>query len=356
MLSLDFANRTFAVGVISRRPKMSVAMDADKKLGFALGILLCGIVGAFFFRDEAEPTTKPELVDASKLDEQIRQKAQTPYLPDVEKIDDVPDAFVADVMPQIPGGLRNPTVIPEPIRTSIVNESGIDLVTPFPSSSSDAQMDAAFDRANLRNNVSSDLARQSIRPRLSQQRPDSIVPIPIPRIARNVANAQAGAPQKWVTHKVVAGDTLSEIASKYLGTHRRYKEVYEFNRDVLKTPNDLRLGMQLKIPVENQAARRRNEPATAGQSNTPSPRSPSVDTTIETPQVTPGRTGELFVRPPRSPLSPVPRVTTPPGGSLSQLPPPDVPHVEGLLNPTVIAARLRGDVQAENDSEKTTRD
>jgi nucleoid-associated protein YgaU len=324
-------------------------MDADKKLGFALGILLCGIVGAFFFRDEAEPTDKPQLADASKLDDQIRQKAQSPYLPDAgtNEITEVPDVFVADVMPTIPGGnLREPSVIPEPIRRSASNDPGIDLVTPIPSPSSEAQLDAAFDRANLRNNVAPNLAQDNDRPRLSQQRPASVVPIVIGQIPNTSIGNVAQTPAQAATHNVVAGDTLSEIASKYLGTHRRYKEVFEFNRDILKTPNDLRPGMVLKIPGKTQNTG-------SSTTNAPRPTNPSIP---ETPTVSPERTGELFVRPPRSPLSPVPRVTQAPGGSLSQLPPPGVPHVEGLLDPTVIAARLKADSNPDGTANKTTRD
>jgi LysM repeat protein len=316
-------------------------MDADKKLGFALGILLCGIVGAFFFRDEAEPKNKqPQLADASKLDDQIRQKAQTPYLPDGKSVDmtQIPDALASDVMPQIPGDqLSNtPTVIPEPIRPTVSDNNDIDVVTPIPSSN-DAHLDAAFDRANLKNNVLPSVAN-SDQPRLSQ----TVQPNDGPTKPATREN------QKWITHEVVDGDTLSQIASRYLGTHRRFKEVYEHNKDVLKSPNAIRTGMKLRIPVGPQTASN-VKPNTSG-------------TTTETKSdgaagaVTPKRTGELFERPPRSPLSPIPRVTQAPGGSLSQRPPIDVPHVEGLLDPRVIASRLKADDRTQKKSDKTARD
>jgi tetratricopeptide (TPR) repeat protein len=50
-------------------------------------------------------------------------------------------------------------------------------------------------------------------------------------------------------HTVQHGDTLSVISQRYYGTKSRWREIYNANRDLLKTENDtLVLGMELKIP------------------------------------------------------------------------------------------------------------
>ena len=50
-------------------------MHRDKKLGLALGILLIGAVGAFFFRNETgHPAEIPELENTQAIDEQIREQ------------------------------------------------------------------------------------------------------------------------------------------------------------------------------------------------------------------------------------------------------------------------------------------
>jgi len=49
-------------------------------------------------------------------------------------------------------------------------------------------------------------------------------------------------------HTVVAGDTLSELAERYLGSAALADELYEANRDVLKSPDALRVGQTLRIP------------------------------------------------------------------------------------------------------------
>lgn len=51
---------------------------------------------------------------------------------------------------------------------------------------------------------------------------------------------------------VEKGDTLQTISSKLFGTTKRWELIYDLNRDQLKTPHDLTLGMKLKIPdIEN---------------------------------------------------------------------------------------------------------
>ncbi len=52
-------------------------------------------------------------------------------------------------------------------------------------------------------------------------------------------------PQTYVVEK---GDTLSGIARKAYGEGASWKRVYDANRHVLSSPNDLRPGMELIIP------------------------------------------------------------------------------------------------------------
>jgi nucleoid-associated protein YgaU len=54
-------------------------------------------------------------------------------------------------------------------------------------------------------------------------------------------------------HRVGERDTLSSIAQQYLGRAARWTEVYELNRDQLKDPSTLRIGMVLKLPSGSEA-------------------------------------------------------------------------------------------------------
>ena len=49
-------------------------------------------------------------------------------------------------------------------------------------------------------------------------------------------------------YTVQVGDTLSGIAERELGDHRRYFDIYAANRDRLVDPDALKVGMVLRLP------------------------------------------------------------------------------------------------------------
>lgn len=51
-------------------------------------------------------------------------------------------------------------------------------------------------------------------------------------------------------YRVAEGDTLSDIAQSTLGRSSRWVQIYGLNRENLKTPNDLKLGMVLRLPQD----------------------------------------------------------------------------------------------------------
>jgi len=87
-------------------------------------------------------------------------------------------------------------------------------------------------------------------------------------------------PRRARTHRVRDGDTLSSLAHDYLGSSKRYLEIYEANRDLLDTPDLLPIGAELRLPSADEVARQ-------------TPREPPVE-------------------PPLSPLTPRPEAPSPP--------------------------------------------
>ncbi len=65
---------------------------------------------------------------------------------------------------------------------------------------------------------------------------------------RDPSQPTVRVPTSLREHKIVDGDTLTNLAQQYLGDHRRYAEIYEMNRDVLPGPNVLPIGSMLRIP------------------------------------------------------------------------------------------------------------
>ena len=62
--------------------------------------------------------------------------------------------------------------------------------------------------------------------------------------------AASPAPSSVDSYKVQKGDSLWSIAAKpeVYGKATRWRDLYEANRDLLKSPNDVRAGMSLKVP------------------------------------------------------------------------------------------------------------
>ncbi len=51
-------------------------------------------------------------------------------------------------------------------------------------------------------------------------------------------------------YTVEKGDTLQKISGKFYGTTRKWQKIYEANKDVLKGPDRVYLGQEIKIPFE----------------------------------------------------------------------------------------------------------
>ncbi|MBM4077645.1 MAG: hypothetical protein FJ267_18615, partial [Planctomycetes bacterium] len=61
-------------------------VQQDQRIGLALGVLLLGAAGAFFFRNETNPNRNtPRLRTAADLDARIAEKGISPYLQDTDR-------------------------------------------------------------------------------------------------------------------------------------------------------------------------------------------------------------------------------------------------------------------------------
>tara|TARA_R100000027_G_scaffold38198_2_gene28193 strand:- start:22669 stop:23370 length:702 start_codon:yes stop_codon:yes gene_type:complete len=66
----------------------------------------------------------------------------------------------------------------------------------------------------------------------------------------NPAQSSGGTANEQAVYVVQPGDTLSSIARKVLGSSARWEDIFQSNRDLLRSPNDLRVGQELRIPSE----------------------------------------------------------------------------------------------------------
>ena len=213
-------------------------MHQDQKVGLALGVLLIGVVAAFFFRNES-PNARPvpSLKHAAELKREISEKRWTPYFSDVET-----DVSSPAAPPEAVAGTTERTL---PTWKDIASGSAED---PF-----------ADDVENYDSPLPAPDPIQYETPAVAESVPVEPIDSEIPGDAME----SVLSPARF--HEVQRGDTLSSIAGKYLGSQVRFPEIFEANRDLLNSPNDLQIGMRLRIPNAAATTAERIESKTVSQ-------------------------------------------------------------------------------------------
>ncbi len=99
----------------------------------------------------------------------------------------------------------------------------------------------------LEQRTTQDILQSDNRPAPQPVGPVASVPAtPAPVLA---SNAPAPAPSSTGrTHQVQKGDTLYSLAQRYYGNRADWQKIYEANRQVLASKNQLKVGQQLVIP------------------------------------------------------------------------------------------------------------
>lgn len=196
-------------------------MHRDHKLGLALGVLVVGFAAALCFPKQGDVDQRLlQLENTADLDEEISQLAVHAYTnadPEPVVVQEPPrfpaDDFDRDSLELVPGGDGEHQLLagpPAPIGATIVID---DL---FPD-----DLDLELPPAS--------------------ESPAGPVNPSTPAIAEAV-------PADWAEYTVRPGDTLSSLAAKFLDDPNRYLELFDANREVLASPNDLRPGTVLVIP------------------------------------------------------------------------------------------------------------
>ena len=67
---------------------------------------------------------------------------------------------------------------------------------------------------------------------------------------RRESSSSMNADQKFVDYTVDKNDTLQKISMKFYNSYSKWPRIYEANKDVLKSPDILKPGVNLKIPVD----------------------------------------------------------------------------------------------------------
>jgi hypothetical protein len=235
-----------------------MTMQRDMKIGMAVGVALIGIVGALFFRREPETKdrdTPPPLQDAEELDRRIGEKGKGPYMDGVEEFPD----HAAPVPPPQTAGAKSTA------------KSGNADAPRFLTNEEEAR-------------------NREILSRKKAPAPDPIPAVPLKPDNAVASDAVPAHNREWEpagpavkksadptrsspagttrgpgrTHVIQGGDTLSGLAARYLGSSARYREIYEANRSVLRSPDDLREGVTIVIPDGGKPRESQNVAGSSG--------------------------------------------------------------------------------------------
>lgn len=225
-------------------------MHPDRKIGFAMGILLIGIVGALFFRNE--PLTVddvPRVRREKELNEHLRERDVAVYLED-------------GVRDSSPSGTTNEPrwTLPELLKDLDARNAGVPLPVgmqgePVVTSDPSETADGFHAPEDFRSVADSDFP--PLFPETSSK-PGVTVPATAEPVAAEPAVAlpeSFPAESEFEEYVVRYGDTLSQIAEKFLGSQAKYRQIYEANKDRMKGPDHLQVGMSLRIPKQNHADR-----------------------------------------------------------------------------------------------------
>jgi nucleoid-associated protein YgaU len=254
-------------------------MHHDKKVGLGLGILLVGIVGAFFFREEPRPRAPlPELQSAESLDHDISESLvdkPKPYtgLEEFEQrykpfvnLEGIETAGMDETDSGVPPTagkvfdeefdfLNDPAATSgKPDEPTLAENQGEG--NPTTSEDSPTAQDAIVSRTSTPRELPS--AKAMFTEDLSSSEQASARPFQeddrsvVGENDRNSAGSSAADETATRTYIVQKGDTLSGIASRLLERPIDYRKIFELNRDRLSSPDDLQPGMRLKIPAPEQ--------------------------------------------------------------------------------------------------------
>ena len=98
---------------------------------------------------------------------------------------------------------------------------------------------------------------RDLRPTYSKR----VTPVPNHAAAHSTSRVPAAHPTPVPrrTHRIVDGDTLAQLAERYLEDNNRAEEIFQLNHKLLPSPKILPIGVVLQLPPRNRPA----VPATA---------------------------------------------------------------------------------------------
>jgi hypothetical protein len=248
-------------------------MHTDRKIGFAMGILLIGIVAALFFRNEPLVDNRvPTVRREQELNERLKERDVAVYMNETEpeksaeeEVDDQPWTL-RDVLKSMdkrnkmqpsPVSSRDKGTSTDSQRQVRRSADGFRVVRDEPGADGSAERPSPIIAApEAVHGTSKSL------PLLPVIKPPSELPPLVSQLAESTeltaadtslaendrAETTTPVQVEFDEYVVKYGDTLSAIAERMLGSQARYLEIFEANRDRMSSPDRLDVGKPIRIP------------------------------------------------------------------------------------------------------------
>ena len=251
-------------------------MHTDRKIGFAMGILLIGIVAALFFRNE--PLLRTDLQSVRReqeLNQLLKDRNVAVYLDEKprHKGDDLngePTWTLRDVLKSMDERNKElPSPVnsrPRKVNSEITGEEDLDGFRTWKDAPDDADeqsgsatTEPAISRPLPPLTPEDPMAGGSKQGGVPTPKDSPVVAGPTPPFPSGQPNTPAAEPQvpakevfvppaEFEEYVVKYGDTLSGIAEKFLGSQGKYMQIFEANKDRMSSPDRLEVGKPLRIP------------------------------------------------------------------------------------------------------------
>ncbi len=235
-------------------------MQPDQKLGLALAVLVIGFAGAFCYRIEPlDQPPGPDPEEVCRLDELIELLPVRAYTARQGASSSELSGSLASVLSPTP--TRNPRKDMAAERSEHPPDTwNGDMVQALRSAPDPIPLPAGnLPTVNIVRTTPTGATPQPLPTRMpgteKPQRREPSPPSPV--------DPPSSATPPTQSYVVKSGDTLSSLATRFLGDSNRYREIFDANQDVLQDPDRLSADTILQIPLPRRTPTASN--STPGQ-------------------------------------------------------------------------------------------
>ena len=219
-----------------------------------LTIMIClGIVAYIYYPDLAKNDAKPITPLSSEINTQQSEAESTIEAPvDTTQPDVAPDSVAVPAV-------ETQTQSEEPVKKEVtapitVREESVPKAETQPATPATTQpTTSAAEQPKTTTKPAASAATQTAKPATQTAKPATQTAKPAAQTTKSATTLKVGKNEYVVegeieTHVLSKGETLFSLSRKYYGNNAMYACIIEYNKDVIKNPDNIPEGTKLRIP------------------------------------------------------------------------------------------------------------